>query len=254
MAPAPHHLVRPTRGEDDEQGTGDADLPARIEPERETPPAASRVPRDCATAVGAALPGHPRLRASTLITTPDEVVMLRAQGNDPRAFEVLYDRHHSAVYALALRILGDHALAADATQEAFISLWRNRARYDSHRGQVKWWLMRIARNRAIDLQRRNRDVVPRDPGVFEQQVAPGAPEDAVAAEASRRQVAQLLKRLPGEQRQVIELAYFAGLTHAEITRRLGVPLGTIKGRIRLAQAKLRLAQSGQAPQHTRTAA
>ncbi len=171
----------------------------------------------------------------------DEALMLRVQRNDARAFETLYDRHRTAVFWLAVRILDDRGLAADATQEAFISLWRNRDLYRPGRGQVKWWLLRIVRNGAIDLQRRNRDVVLRGEGVFELAVAPDSTEGEALARDEQRELAALLDRLPTEQREVIELAYFAGLTHAEMTQRLGLPLGTIKGRIRLALDKLRLA-------------
>jgi RNA polymerase sigma-70 factor (ECF subfamily) len=171
----------------------------------------------------------------------DETLMLRVQRNDPNAFETLYDRHRNAVFWLAMRILDDRGLAADATQEAFISLWRNRDLYRPGRGMVKWWLLRIVRNGAIDLQRRNRDVVLRGEGVFDVIVAPDSTEGEVLAEDERRELAVLLERLPSEQREVIELAYFAGLTHAEMTQRLGLPLGTIKGRIRLALEKLRIA-------------
>ncbi len=167
--------------------------------------------------------------------------MIRVQRNDPRAFEVLYDRHRSAVFWLAVRILDDRGLAADATQEAFISLWRNRDLYRPGRGRVKWWLLRIVRNGAIDLQRRNRDVLLRGEGIFELLRAPDSTEDEVLARDTDRELAALLEELPSEQREVIELAYFAGLTHAEMTQRLGVPLGTIKGRVRLALEKLRLA-------------
>ncbi len=167
--------------------------------------------------------------------------MTRVQNNDPRAFEILYDRHRNAVFWLALRILDDRGQAADATQEAFTSLWRSRDHFRPGRGQVKWWLLRIVRNGAIDLQRRNRDVVLRGEGVFELIAAPDSTEEAVLVAAERRELAGLLDQLPSEQREVIELAYFAGLTHAEMTQRLGVPLGTIKGRVRLALEKLRLA-------------
>jgi RNA polymerase sigma-70 factor (ECF subfamily) len=196
-------------------------------------------------------PHDPRSPTVGLGASTDEALMLRVQDNDARAFEILYERHRNAVFGLALRMLDDHGLAADATQEAFISLWRSRDRYQLGRGRVKWWLLRIARNRAIDLHRRDRDIVPGNPGVFELRAGPDATEDEVIAAAERREVAGLVDGLPREQRQVIELAYYAGLSHAEITKRLGVPLGTIKGRIRLAHEKLRLAQ----PAHTtRTAA
>jgi RNA polymerase sigma-70 factor (ECF subfamily) len=170
----------------------------------------------------------------------DETLMLRIQRNDPRAFELLYDRHRTSVFWLAMRILDDRGLAADATQEAFVSLWRNRELYQAGRGQVKWWLLRIVRNRAIDLHRRNRDVLLRTEAAFELACAPDSTEGEVLAAAERRELAAVLAQLPREQREVIELAYFAGLSHAEMTQRLGLPLGTIKGRIRLALEKLRV--------------
>jgi RNA polymerase sigma-70 factor (ECF subfamily) len=171
----------------------------------------------------------------------DETLMLRVQQGDPRAFETLYDRHRTSVFWLALRILDDRGLAADATQEAFISLWRNRDSYRPGRGRVKWWLLRIVRNGSIDLQRRNRDVVLREEAVFDLAVGLDSTEDEVLARDEQRELVLLLDGLPSEQREVIELAYFAGLTHAEMTQRLGLPLGTIKGRIRLALEKLRAA-------------
>ncbi len=183
-----------------------------------------------------------RLSSQTIdAALSDAALMLRVQHNDPRAFELLYDRHRTSVYWLAVRILDDRGLAADATQEAFISLWRNRDSYQPGRGQVKWWLLRIVRNGAIDLQRRNRDLLVRSESVFELTPAADSVEGDVLAEADRRELAGLLAQLPCEQREVIELAYFAGLTHAEMTQRLGLPLGTIKGRIRLALEKLRVA-------------
>jgi RNA polymerase sigma-70 factor (ECF subfamily) len=139
-----------------------------------------------------------------------------------------------------MRILDDRELAADATQEAFARMWRYRSLYQPGRGRVKGWLQGIVRNGAIDLLHREHDVGPLTEEVF----ALGAP-DSIEAEVlavdQQRELAVLLDQLPSSQREVIELAYFAGLSHAEITQRLGLPLGTIKGRIRLALEKLRQA-------------
>lgn len=165
--------------------------------------------------------------------------MLRVQRNDPRALETLYDRHNSAVFWLAMRILNDRGLAADATQEAFLGLWRSRALYRPGRGRVKWWLMSIARNCAIDVRRRQRDILPHDESLIDRLAAPALTEHDVLAADERRHLDVQIARLPPDQREVIQLAFFAGLTHPEITRRLGIPLGTIKGRIRLALEKLR---------------
>jgi RNA polymerase sigma-70 factor, ECF subfamily len=178
----------------------------------------------------------------------DERLMALVQGNDPHAFEVLYDRHSTQVFWLAMRILEDRGLAADAAQEAFIALWRSRSSYEPGRGRVKWWLQSIVRNRAIDLRRRDRDIVLRTDDGLELNPSDDCTEDEVIALSEQQELHALLDTLPSEQREVIELAYFAGLTHAEITQKLGIPLGTIKGRIRLALDKLRAAlPDGQAP-------
>jgi RNA polymerase sigma-70 factor (ECF subfamily) len=171
----------------------------------------------------------------------DETLMFRVQRDDARAFEILFDRHWSAVFSLALRILEDRGLAADIAQEAFTALWLNREQYRPDRGRLKWWLLSIVRNRAIDLQRRKRDDVPRSAPSFEFAAALESTEEEVLAGCERRELAVLVAHLPSEQRAVIELAFYRGLTHAEITERLGIPLGTIKGRIRSALDRLRIA-------------
>lgn len=171
----------------------------------------------------------------------DETLMVRVQRDDARAFEVLYDRHWNAVFWLAMRILDDRGLAADVTQEAFTALWRHRDQYRPDRGRLKWWLLSIVRNRAINVQRRHRDDVPRTPPPFELIAAPDSTEEEVLAGDEQRELAVLVAHLPSDQRAVIELAFYKGLSHAEITERLGVPLGTIKGRIRSALDRLRLA-------------
>jgi RNA polymerase sigma-70 factor (ECF subfamily) len=171
----------------------------------------------------------------------DEELMRRVRRDDAHAFEVLYDRHRSAVFWLAMRILDDRGLAADVTQETFIALWLNRDQYRPDRGRLRWWLQSIVRNRAIDLRRRAPGDVPRSPPPFELTAAPDSTEEEVLAGESRRELAVLVEHLPAEQRAVIELAFYTGLSHAEITERLGVPLGTTKSRIRMALDKLRLA-------------
>jgi RNA polymerase sigma-70 factor (ECF subfamily) len=180
----------------------------------------------------------------------DETLMFRVQRDDPRAFEILFDRHWRAVFLLAKRILDDSGLAADVAQEAFTALWLHRDQYRSDRGHLKWWLQSIVRNRAIDLQRRKRDDVPRSPPPFELTAALDSTEEEVLAGDERRELAVLVAHLPSEQRAVIELAFYSGLTHAEITERLGLPLGTIKSRIRSALDRLRLALPHDGPHST----
>ncbi|HWE13230.1 MAG TPA: sigma-70 family RNA polymerase sigma factor, partial [Solirubrobacteraceae bacterium] len=147
----------------------------------------------------------------------DETLMLRAQRDDAAAFEVLYDRHWSAVFWLAMRILEDRGAAADVTQEAFMALWINRDHYRPDRGRLRWWLQSIVRNRAIDFRRKSRDDLSGLPPSFELTAAPDSTEEEVLAAERRRELAALVEHLPSEQRAAIELAFFAGLTHAEIT-------------------------------------
>ena len=173
----------------------------------------------------------------------DEELMTLVERKDADAFAVLYDRHGGAAYSLALRIVGDRALAEDVTQEAFLSVWRSGARFDAARGSVRSWTLGIVRNRAIDALRRSSSPAPKldldDEAVLEGQAA----EQLTDAEAIRRETARRVRGalgdLPHEQSEVIGLAYFGGFTHSEIAEMLGEPLGTVKGRMRLGLEKLR---------------
>jgi len=173
----------------------------------------------------------------------DEDLMTLVDGKDPDAFGVFYDRHGGAAYSLAHRIVGDPGMAEDVTQEAFLSMWRSTARYDTARGSVRAWALGIVRNRAIDALRHTSRPAPKldldDEAVLESQPA----GERTEAEAIRRDTAARLRQalglLPREQSQVIELAYFGGFSHSEIAEMLGAPLGTIKGRIRLGLEKIR---------------
>jgi RNA polymerase sigma-70 factor (ECF subfamily) len=173
----------------------------------------------------------------------DEELMTLVDRKDPDAFAVFYDRHGGAAYSLAHRIVGDRATAEDVTQEAFLSMWRSRARFDPARGSVRSWSLGIVRNRAIDALRRGAGNAPKldldDDAVLEAQRSP----DRTDAEAIRRDTARhvrgALGDLPREQSRVIELAYFGGFSHSEIAEMLGMPLGTVKGRIRLGLEKVR---------------
>ena len=154
----------------------------------------------------------------------------------------LYDRHARPIYSLALRILGDATEAEDIVQEVFSQAWKQAARYDASRGAVGAWLLTLARSRAIDHLRakRARPGEVSDERVAGQLVDAGPPADSLVL--SSEQVARVraaLDELPLLQRAAIELAYYEGLTHAEIADRLEQPLGTVKTRIRLAMLKLR---------------
>lgn len=163
---------------------------------------------------------------------------------DPKAFEVLFDRHADVAFSLAYRMCGRRAMAEDVVQESFLSLWRSGARYDRTRGSVRSWILGVVHNRAIDAFRREtvrtrRDV--RDEGVAERVQASERTEAEVERRDEARHVRAALGELPADQRQVIELAYFGGFTHSQIAEMLKLPAGTVKGRMRLGLTKMRLA-------------
>ncbi len=170
--------------------------------------------------------------------------MTLVQEGEPRAFEVIFDRHSAAAFSLAYRMCGRRAMAEDVVQDAFLSLWRSGARYDRRRGSVRTWVLGVVHNRAIDAFRRgvvreSRNVP--DDGIAERLLGAERTEVEVARRDEARQVRQALDDLPAEQRQVIELAYFGGFTHTQISEMLTIPAGTVKGRMRLGLTKLRMA-------------
>jgi RNA polymerase sigma-70 factor (ECF subfamily) len=172
----------------------------------------------------------------------DEDVMQLVRRGDARAFEVVYERHSSAAFSLAYRMMGTRAGAEDVTQEAFLSAWRSGARYDRGRGSVRTWLLGIVHNRAIDAMRRGK--VRDFPRADDENAAEHLEADErTDVEVARRQEAQTIRAaietLPSEQSRVIELAYFGGFTHTEIADMIKAPVGTVKGRMRLGLKKLR---------------
>src|SRR5947209_17177461 len=149
------------------------------------------------------------------------------------AFDVLFERHADAAFSLAYRMCGRRAMAEDVVQEAFLSLWRSGARYEPARGSVRAWLLRVVHNRTVDAFRRStvrtgQDVA--DDEAAERLPAPELTDIEVERREDVRQVRDALQTLPGEQRQVIELAYFGGFTHSQIAEMLALPAGTVKGR------------------------
>ena len=172
----------------------------------------------------------------------DEEVMHLAQQGDPRAFELLYDRHGGAAFSLAYRMVGSRGAAEDISQEAFLSIWRSRLRYQADKGSVRTWVLGIVHHRAIDALRRNvvheRKRVEAE-GFEEREEAPERTEVEVARREEAREVRDALQALPEEQVKVIELAYFGGFTHTEIAEMLQEPIGTVKGRMRLGLEKMR---------------
>jgi RNA polymerase sigma-70 factor, ECF subfamily len=173
----------------------------------------------------------------------DEDLMPRIAARDPEAFEVFYDRHGGAAYSLAYRIVGERSTAEDVTQEAFISIWRSGARYDRARGSVRAWMLGIVRNRAIDALRRSAGKAPKltfdDEAILEQRAAPDSTDEEAIRRHEAAQVRSVLRDLPSDQLKVIQLAYFGGFSHSEIAEMLGMPLGTVKGRMRLGLEKIR---------------
>jgi RNA polymerase sigma-70 factor (ECF subfamily) len=174
----------------------------------------------------------------------DEELMTLVERRDASAFAVIYDRHGGAAYSLALRIVGEATAAEDVTQEAFLSLWRTRARFDAARGSVRSWLLRIVRNRAIDALRRRAGSAPAldrdDADALEAQPAAELTEAEVLRRDTASRLQGVIRSLPAEQSEVIRLAYFEGFSHAEIASMLDMPLGTVKGRMRLGLEKMRL--------------
>jgi RNA polymerase sigma-70 factor (ECF subfamily) len=171
----------------------------------------------------------------------EEVMQLVADGH-PRAFELIYDRHGGAAFSLAYRMVGNRVTAEDATQEAFLSIWRSRLRYDHSRGSVRTWVLGIVHNRSIDALRRGavhdrrQEVME---GVEERFEAAELTDVEVARREEARNVRGALDTLPEDQRRTIELAYFGGFSHSQIAEMLDEPVGTVKGRMRLGLDKMR---------------
>ncbi len=169
----------------------------------------------------------------------DAELLHRIAEHDTESLRALYDRYGTILFGMVYRMLGDRQLAEDCIQEVFVTAWRNAGRYDSRRASVTTWLFAIARNKAVDAlrsrSRRRADPLPED---WSSDESPDAAEIAAAAEHSES-IAAALAELSEPQREVLSLAYFEGLTHAEISERLAVPLGTVKGRIRLALERMR---------------
>jgi len=173
----------------------------------------------------------------------DEELMPLIGAKDPEAFEVFYDRHGGAAYSLAYRIVGERPGAEDVVQEAFISIWRSGARFDRARGSVRGWTLSIVRNRAIDALRSRAGKAPKltfdDEAILEQRPAEELTEEEAMRHETQGELRGAVGSLPHDQAKVIELAYFGGFSHSEIAAMLGVPLGTVKGRMRLGLEKIR---------------
>ena len=162
-------------------------------------------------------------------------LMARVRARDADAFETLYDSHHRLVYGIALRILGDVAAAEDVTQAVFLKLWSSPGLFV--KGNFGAWIARVTRNRALDVVRSR--AVRSETEMPDAMPLDDALEDTAFANINADRVRAALAQLPEEQRKPIELGFFGGITHDEIARQSGIPLGTIKTRIRTGLRKLR---------------
>jgi RNA polymerase sigma factor (sigma-70 family) len=173
----------------------------------------------------------------------DENLMRLVAMRQQDALGALYDRYNRLVYTIALRACGDQGEAEEITQDVFLRVWQRAETYNPEQGKVYSWLARIARNRSIDLLRSRRSRLDQGSLSWEDLlVEPAAAQDVqweAELDDERQRLRRSISQLPAEQQQVLALAYFKGLTEREIASLQGVPLGTVKTRIRLAMQKLR---------------
>lgn len=172
----------------------------------------------------------------------DEDLMALVAMRRSDAFEVVYDRHSGPAFSLAHRIVGAQSLAEDVIQESFLSLWRSGGRYEGARGSLRTWILGIVHNRAIDALRRSAIHDRRrtgEEGIAERLEAPDRTDLEAIRGDQAGDVRRALAGLPDDQLRVLELAYFGGLSQSEVAEALGLPLGTVKSRMRLGLEKLR---------------
>lgn len=182
-----------------------------------------------------------RLRTSDRDSS-DRALVAAIEARDADALGELYDRHAARLLGLAHRILGDTGEAEEVVQETFLYAWKAASSFDPSRGSVVAWLLVAARSRSIDRLRTRKPAAPRSPtgaDPLERIPAAGDIEAESAAREWESECRAAIGKLPSEQREALDLAYFEGLTHSEIAQRTGTPLGTVKTRIRLGLMKLR---------------
>jgi RNA polymerase sigma-70 factor, ECF subfamily len=191
---------------------------------------------------------RPRTRAPMprdLAHLSDEALIALIARSDETAFAELYDRFGRVAYGLARRILRDDTLAEDAVQEGFLAAWRGAARFMPERAKASTWLLTLVHRRAVDLVRKEERR--RVEALDERAEAADRPTDeAVWLRFERERVQHALTRLPDQQREALELAYYGGFTQSELAERLGQPVGTIKSRMFTGLSRLRdlLAEPG----------
>lgn len=188
--------------------------------------------------------GRPPGSAPTAVMTDlgpedSELIAAVARGDHP-ALLALYDRHGRIAYGLAYRILREAGAAEEAVQDAYVRVWRRASTFDASRGGVRSWLLTIVHHCAVDLVRRSTSAPPVVAGLDEMADQRSASDvwTEVSGRIESEWVRAAVKSLPEEQRRAIEMAFFDGLTHREIAQRDGLPLGTVKGRLRLGLRRL----------------
>lgn len=168
----------------------------------------------------------------------DTALLARIRSGDENAMADLYDRYSGIVYGVALRVLGSTAAAEDVLQEVFLQLWRNPDAFDANRGRLAAWLSVITRNRAIDHLRKRQP----EEDIADLPISTGVNlEDEAANRLAVEKVRSVLGQIPQDQRRLLEMAFFEGMTHSEIAGKTGEPLGTVKTRIRAGLLTLRKA-------------
>jgi RNA polymerase sigma-70 factor, ECF subfamily len=168
----------------------------------------------------------------------DAAAVARVARGDTVALEELYGRYGRVIYSFAYRLTHDATLSEECVQDVFVALWRRAADFDPTRAKLTTWLFVVARNRAIELSRQKT----RRPELRDDLEPAGSspdPADLVAVADESQRVAEAMAELPEDQLAVLRLAYFDGLSHSEIAEVIGIPLGTVKGRMRLALERLR---------------
>jgi RNA polymerase sigma-70 factor, ECF subfamily len=180
-------------------------------------------------------------RGRQYLVLADEDLISMVEAADADAFATLYDRHSHAAFSLTYRMMGERQAAEDLAQDAFLKVWRSASSYRAERGSVRTWILSIVHNRGID-QIRSHASRRRTQDKIEASTPRSQPSEAFAQtwrNSQRDQIREALDTLPPEQLKILELAYFSGYTHVEISELLRLPLGTVKGRMRLGLKKIR---------------
>jgi RNA polymerase sigma-70 factor (ECF subfamily) len=177
--------------------------------------------------------------ARELAHLSDEALLALVARSEESALAELYDRFGSVAFGLALRVLRDEGLAQDAVQDAFLAIWRTARTFSPERGAARTWVLTLVHRRAVDVvrreQRRRTDPIESAP----EPVEPQGTDDLAWLRFERDRVQSALRRLPDQQREALELAYYGGFTQSQLAARLGEPLGTIKSRMHTGLARLR---------------